>query len=616
MTHAGGRNLDQTISRLCVNRVMLSLVWLIITLIGCNPEIRKAGFFSGMVNDPDSYLHLVRHWQGNWWQTGGWTDRINAPYGTVIHWTIPYDLFLWLIRAPLSLIVSDSRQALAVAGAWSSAIPALISMHILYGFGRSYRDRATGFVMAVLYMTAPPIMWYSCLGRADHHSLTLMCSVAFLVLLHGQAMRPDWKRALLTGIVGALGIWTAPEIIPPMVAGLGLWCCWHVLEQRPLQPAHLLIGAGMVMVLGIGLLLDPPYGGVLRPDTDRLSLVFLFFGGLLNLFMMIALYANRWRMQPWYRMAAIVVAGGLVGGIWLGLFPHALTGPIGMVSTDLRIRWLPFISEMRPIDKISAAIWFLSLGCMGLVVVVVRAVHLRAQPSVALFWASAGCVLLLGIFGGAMATRLSYFTALAAIMPLSLLWGWLARSGIVVRVYAVLIVAVCQNVLGGWAELLEQKYAATSEASQSSQKAITCKSADFVRDKLNTLPPTIVMANQNAGSALLWWTHHDVIAAPYHRNEQGILDSIDFFGAKSVYTLSQITDRRQANVVVLCRDPNRIRSGNDLWNNILSGAVIWPGWSVWARIDRPDMARSYTILIRDAWAQKMTGAIPPASPPS
>ena len=178
-----GSRLDVWMNRLFLGPWTLGIIWLVILLADISKRKSLGWAFSGQVIDNESFLHLVRHLSGGWWGTGGWTQAINAPVGTVIHWTYPYDLFLALVRAPLGLLMDDPRLSLGIAGAWSSAIPTLVAMLVLYRVGCVWRDRAAGMALALLYLVAPPILSYSNIGRADHHSLTLMMSVLFLAAI-------------------------------------------------------------------------------------------------------------------------------------------------------------------------------------------------------------------------------------------------------------------------------------------------------------------------------------------------------------------------------------------------------------------------------------------------
>ena len=56
------------------------------------------------------------------------------------------------------------------------------------------------------------------------------------------------------------------------------------------------------------------------------------------------------------------------------------------------------------------------------------------------------------------------------------------------------------------------------------------------------------------GSELLFSTPHEVMAAPYHTNLRGNMDSIDFFSTTDAAQAEKIARRDQIDLVVLCRN--------------------------------------------------------------
>jgi len=59
------------------------------------------------------------------------------------------------------------------------------------------------------------------------------------------------------------------------------------------------------------------------------------------------------------------------------------------------------------------------------------------------------------------------------------------------------------------------------------------------------------MAPIDLGAHLLAFTPHAVVAAPYHRNEQGVRDAFDFFNG-SIDNARAILERRGVGLVVVC----------------------------------------------------------------
>jgi hypothetical protein len=65
------------------------------------------------------------------------------------------------------------------------------------------------------------------------------------------------------------------------------------------------------------------------------------------------------------------------------------------------------------------------------------------------------------------------------------------------------------------------------------------------------LPPERIMAPVDLGSHLLLFTSHSVVGAPYHRNQQGILDTYRFFDGP-IDVARTILEARGIGLVVTC----------------------------------------------------------------
>lgn len=588
--------LDQRLLGWCGHPLMVVGIWFLLILASADKKIKQAGFFSGHVLDTDSFMHLTRHLAGDWWRSGGWTDRINAPFGAVVHWTYPYDIFLAVIAAPIRLFVPAPISALAIAGAWSSALATLIAMLILHDFGTRLRHRIAGTVLALLYLSALPVLSYSSLGRADHHSLTLLMAVIFLTALARAATEQKYRFLILAGVAGGIGIWTAPEILPALGAGIGLFLGWHIALGRPIRHQDALIGGILGLTCLIGLLLDPPYDGLWSPDSDRLSIVFVVFGGLVTLTLIGIAQLNHFCDRPWARIVLTAAIGAIAGIIWLGLFPHALSGPIGHVTPLLQQKWLKFISEMQPIHNPVRFFWYLTPGMIGLGAAIWLAVHWRhTAPAKSLFMGMVSGIIVLSIVGGALAARFCYFAVLAGIVPMVIWWcdhgprWWILRFYLLLGIIALpLMIGIQINNIAGlightdWNELAPK---ATEY----------CRSLDPIKSFLPSEKITF-MAPQNLGPRILWETPHKIVGAPFHRNEQGILDEIAFYQSDDPAIITHIAQSRHLDMALVCQPTSGIiRMG---WiQKVALGQITTPEWRIIGTVTT-DNGKTHMTLLR------------------
>ena len=71
-------------------------------------------------------------------------------------------------------------------------------------------------------------------------------------------------------------------------------------------------------------------------------------------------------------------------------------------------------------------------------------------------------------------------------------------------------------------------------------------------------PPERVMAPIDLGSHLLLYTPHAVVAAPYHRNQDGVFDAFRFFN-RPIDQARDILRARGIGLVVICPSMHEIR---------------------------------------------------------
>ena len=76
--------------------------------------------------------------------------------------------------------------------------------------------------------------------------------------------------------------------------------------------------------------------------------------------------------------------------------------------------------------------------------------------------------------------------------------------------------------------------------------------------ELAALPPDRLMAPLDLGAHLLLYTPHDVVAAPYHRNQQGVRDAFRFFN-DPIAEARAILETRGIGLVVLCPSMAELR---------------------------------------------------------
>ncbi|MGV3651412.1 MAG: hypothetical protein ACO1OK_08300, partial [Devosia sp.] len=145
----------------------------------------------------------------------------------------------------------------------------------------------------------------------------------------------------------------------------------------------------------------------------------------------------------------------------------------------------------------------------------------------------------LAVAGGAgliVAARMLYLKHRNPLMALPMVVIWLASAGTAVQ--------VATNWLKPAAPV--SSAAAAAPAPDKTPCLLPPAFAD-----LGALPPERILTPVDLGAHLLLETHHDVVAAPYHRNGQGVLDTYRVFNAP-LEEAREILTRRGIGLIVTC----------------------------------------------------------------
>jgi len=500
--------------------------------------------------DPDDYMHVVRLWQvverGGW--AGGFLARDGAPGGSVLHWTMPYDLMMLAVAAPLAPALGwhEAIRLLAPFGALLTGL--LLVAAVAWAAAPGGRPAAT-VLAAMLAATPDVVVSYGALGRDDHHLLILALWVAiggalWRLLLPCAGMRAG---ALLGGL-SALGGWVALEAFAPglaaAVALAGLVACDRARWRRAALGFAVVFPAG----IGLALLLDPPA----VVTVDRLSPLFLIDAALAALAVLVPVAGARLPAT----LAAVVLAAVLAAPPFLAaLAPYP----------DPAV-WQSFVADVAELRALS---W----PGDGLVVVGPGLVGL----GFALWLASTGRRLawLALAAGQAVLIVLAARHARLALYPCTL-GSMIAAAGLA-RLFAVApagiglrLLRAAATVAVAVAPLLAGALLVRPASGPASRCAVAAAAAAIERER----PGAIVLADPDLSPKLLYWgASLRTVAGPYHDNRDGLVDVFHAAGAGED-GLAAILARRQASFMLVCGRPGDGQAA--LRNRLLAGDS--PGW--------------------------------------
>ncbi len=514
--------------------------------------------------DPDSFLRLVN--VRDLLAGQGWFDlvqhRMDPPGGALLQWSR-------LIDAPLAALVYLGNavglgEELALTG-W----PIILFLGLMGGAAAvaaalAGRGAAVFALVLALFFLDPMVIYLP--GDIDHHNAqiaVMIATVAFALRLRSGAL-----FGVLAGAGSALTLAIGLEMLP-YVAVLGaviaLRFAWTGDDPRAVAAYGGTIG---VMPAALYFLTGSPAASM---ACDSLSWAFavpaLIAGvGLAALAM---LTMDRGRAV---RIAGLLVVGAAAAAYFLAVTPECATGPYGQLSPEVKAVFLDTVSEAQPIWGYAEREPVGAIGSVGplILALFVAFRRMRKRPEA---WVVPSALLVLAVALSCYQVRTLPFASALSIPVLAV---WLAelRARAVARsatrfrralpVVAGFALAIPFTwLLVGWGGEKALAFASDGRIAPFEQPKIDpALTKGLSTAELNCFDPAsaalfdevphgLVLSPLFYGSTVLKLSGHDVVAGPYHRNGQAILDAIGAMHG-SPAEAKAIVDRRGVDYVAIC----------------------------------------------------------------
>jgi hypothetical protein len=486
----------------------------------------------------------------------GWYDlvqhRLNTPYGVEIHWSRMIDVPLAGLLALSNLVFGPAATTLT-----GTIWPLLLLSIMLWLSARVTLELVgrEGLVAAlVLPILAPAILAEFMPGRLDHHNVIVLLTMAGL-LAALQALRdPLW--AWLGGLIAATALAIAIEALPGVAAAILAFGLAYIAD--PTRAANLRrFGLGFGLGMVGHLLLSRPPALWFEAACDMISPVYVLAGLSVGAAYLLASLVPAPR-AAWQRLALLACVGLAATALVVLAYPQCLAGPYAALDPWLQDNWIAAIVEAKPWHQSLGEIPAYALGVATPVLVgllaCLAAIRMESQRRLEwlillVFIAATALIMLAQVRGARLAVlpaipaaawliaraRQAYLAHGGAKQIIGLLGAWLASAGIVIMLAT-----------GAALTLGPQGQSPAAPA----QNRTACLAPSAYAD-LRGLPPERIMAPIDLGSHILLETPHAVVAAPYHRNEEGILDAFRFFN-RPAEEARTIAVERGLGLVVTC----------------------------------------------------------------
>jgi hypothetical protein len=527
----------------------VTCVWLLVMLAS------SAARWSLMLSpvwlaDNDDVLRLIQ--VHDWLAGQGWFDlvqyRLDPPAGGSIHWSRLADLG---IAVPMVLArfftTADWADRIAII-----VYPGVILLTVMWIMARTAR-RLLGekAVLPALFvtLTAGSMLMQMLPGRIDHHGLQIL----FMVVLLSQLLHPQkWRSGLVAGLMMALSLGVGLETLAYVaVAQVALWWLWGRRSAR----------TAFVSGTGFGLL-----GGS----------ALVFFGTLASTFWQVPIHDAFGRAHAaalaggglcWIVLAHVDVAGlrqrliagagagGAVVAILVLVFPELTQAPYARLDPFLKYWFMDNVLEAAPLYKYARETFAGAVmdGVFGLTAVGLALFAIWSEKTAARRdgWIVV-TLLLVTAFGIAlMQVRAFAFVGAFAILPCV---AMITRVRLAdnMRPLAIACVWIFCSMPG--AGIIAQGAALVAGKPVTSARPDADATACLTRTDiapLNALPKGVMVNPIDLGMRILGYSHHAVLASPFHRVQRGMRDSVRTYLSPPA-TAEKIVRARQADYIIYC----------------------------------------------------------------
>ncbi|WP_051321000.1 hypothetical protein [Rhizobium mesoamericanum] len=535
--------------------VLIYSVLLIVAILAL--KLPGATDYVGWDNDDSMRLVEVRDLLNG----QGWFDlmqyRMGLGDGTLMHWSRVIDLPIATLIRFFSLFFPQERaEALALA-VWplSLTIPSLWAM----GLAGRRLDGTLGMHVALGLATLLLVTSNRFLpGAIDHHNAQFALVAIMSAMLLDESHRPvNYAAAGLAAATAiAIGVETTPFVAAVCIVVAISWA-W---EGEPFARAAKAFGLALALSISLFFFGTVPPRLYSAVTCDNLSLGYYSLAAIGGVLLLLFAGSPASRSM---RFASLAVIGAVVLATAVTIAPQCLHSPLADIDPVLVRLWLGGVQEAQSIfganrqDTFTIG-FFYATGVFAIAVCAFRLiygdrvrVHLILLFLLTVSWAIA-----------AVQVRGAMFSNLLAAFPLTLLIVDMRRISVsdgedvaaaFCYVSTVLMSVAAVWGLGGYAIGMQ-----ANNGDGIGQAPKTSCSSKTSLAPLAAMPSGLVAAPSDMGVSILRFTDNRILAAPYHRNQGGMLTEIHI-GLASSQEADALLKEAGVSILAFCANNPQTR---------------------------------------------------------
>lgn len=520
-------------------------VALVVTLlVAALQTVRNWSKLPLALGDTDDALRLVivrdlmagRHWFDTH------IERLQPPAGLDMHWSRLLDGAMALVYGAFGLLLPGDAAELMFRLVW----PLLWVFPLTLGAVLIARrlGGSTAVLAVAIFIASVPVQMQFPPGRIDHHNAQIALSMLVLAgAVNLETRWGPWLAGIATGLALAIGL-EAVIFVALCGVKIALRFADDVNFAQLARRYALALGATVALAF---LAQTPPHLWT-ATNCDMLSVNLLagLVAGSLGLFL-----ASFVKGGAAVRFAAVLGAGALALGVYLGIDPACMGGPFAHMDPRLRGDWLDHVVEVmnwsdfygtRPALAV-ALLTPAVLALVGFTIAVIRHRAILRNPA----WIVVLAVFAAALISGLFAVRaLSYAAAFGAVLfagAFPLLLPRRPGAKLVTAAIAALLISPTP------VALIAAALADPERAVAFPNRKDCTQAASFAQ--IAALPPGLVLSTIDAGPHILAHTPHAALAAPYHRMNEGIATAHDLWTAPATEAAARLK-ARGVSYVLLC----------------------------------------------------------------
>lgn len=530
---------------------------------------------TGQLANNDDYSRMVRVFDllDGKNHPANWQPRI-GPEGAELNWSRLVDWPLAGIEWVLEKFMYRYDAAVWTATIWPAALL------LVFFFAAYHLVLPFAGIQAALISTISCLLLWADLrqfipGRIDHHMVQILLMLfAFGGLTRSYLAPEKLKNAVISGLCFAVGLSIGVDVIPWLVLGsmlLGL--LW--LQNGAKYEAPAFIFGASVFVGSVALhILIPPYDHLLTPSCETISPIFIGMTSTVCAFFAALKYAPAGFKDTFPKRASIAALIGTALTAPLYYFvADCIHDPYQFENPELMRRiWLSHVHEAKSLltygsEEKEVAIAFAAPLFMGILGALTGIWADRTRRD---FWIAYSLIIAAGSCLVLYQLRTIDIVQALTVLPISMgiLWLWTAiksMRAVVTNIYEKIPYALRIGIIGvflltmGYQVAIEaqKKDTKISQSAEAKEKAEgedeeKCNAAygSLALDSIKE--PLVIAAFVDDGPELLFWTDHQVLAAPYHRNEKGMIASYEIITANNADEAREVMKKYGANALMFC----------------------------------------------------------------